>query len=70
MGRFNAFKDSLSAALDPEMHPAGGVSLTNKIAIGLIWVSVLLGVAETEASLQGFGVYWFHVAEFILFGSF
>lgn len=44
-------RERLSRSLDPEMHDGRGLSRTNQCIMGLICLSILLGVFETETSL-------------------
>jgi len=63
-------RQKLSDALDPEMRAEPGLSGANKWIIGLICLSILLGILETEVHLTD-GYEWVYLtAELLFFGVF
>ncbi|MBE0452519.1 ion transporter [Roseovarius autotrophicus] len=45
-------REKVSRAIDPEMHDGPGLSHWNQVIIGLICLSILLGIFETEVRLS------------------
>lgn len=60
-------RKSLAEALDPSKKVKGGLSKTNAIIVGLICLSILIGIAETETALTDGFEYLYNFANWFFF---
>jgi voltage-gated potassium channel len=63
-------RKSLSEALDPSARPEKGLSRTNACIIGLICLSIALGIAETETTLTAGLEHIYGAAHLVFFAVF
>lgn len=63
-------RQELSLALDPEMRTVPGLSPVNRWVIGLICLSMVIGILQTEASLTDRYTPYFTAANALLFAVF
>jgi voltage-gated potassium channel len=64
------FRRRAAEALDPELRSAPGLSPINMAIIGLILLSITLGIIETEEQIVGENGAYFMAAEVVIFALF